>query len=124
MVKILIVEDTDENFFLLEEILDEYNVRIVRASNGKEFYSIISNNKAFDLILMDLMLPDTDGIILTKYLINNNIKIPIVFISAYSERCDEIYELGVEYFINKPVVIQLFISILKKFIPLDEKKNA
>ena len=121
MVKILIVEDTDENFYLLEEILDEFKVNLVRAANGKEFYSTISQSVAYDLILMDLMLPDTDGIVLTKHVINNNIKIPIVFISAYSERCDEIYDLGVEYFINKPVVIQLFLSILKRFVPLEEK---
>jgi|SRR5208283_2283214 len=119
MNRILIVEDNDENYLLIEAILEDYQVQLIRAANGKEFYSIISASTDFDLILMDLMLPDTDGIILTKYLVNNQINIPIVFISAYTERCEEIFELGVEYFINKPVMIELFLSIIRKFVILD-----
>jgi CheY-like chemotaxis protein len=121
MTNILIVEDNDENFFLLEEILEDYKINITRASNGKEFYSIIAGTHDFNLVLMDLMLPDTDGIELTKYLIGNKIKIPIVFISAYTERCEEIFELGVDYFLNKPVMIELFLSIISKYVKLVEK---
>ncbi|GEM_PF-3791014 len=70
---------------------------------------------------MDLMLPDTDGIELTKFLINERFKVPIVFISAYTERCEEIYDLGIEYFLNKPVLPELFLSIVSKYIELEEK---
>jgi len=121
MTNILVVEDNDENFFLIEEILDEYKISLTRAANGKEFYSIIAKTQAFNLVLMDLMLPDTDGIELTKYLISSKIKIPIVFISAYTERCEEIFELGVDYFLNKPLMIELFISIVSKYVRLIEK---
>ncbi len=121
MNRILIVEDNDDNFFLLEEILSDYNVTLERAANGLEFFSIISETKNFELILMDLMLPDTDGIELSKYIINNKIKIPIIFISAYTARCEEIFELGIEYFVSKPVSSEIFISILRKFIVLNEK---
>jgi CheY-like chemotaxis protein len=118
MNRILIVEDNDLNFYLIEEILSKYDITLVRAANGKEFYSIISKTKSFNLVLMDLMLPDTDGIELSKYLINNHIQIPIVFISAYSERCDEIFELGIEYFLTKPIMSELFLSVISKFISL------
>ncbi len=118
---ILIVEDNDDNFLLIEELLCDYKIKLVRAADGKEFYSIISLSTNFNLVLMDLMLPDTDGIVLAKHLINNNVRIPIVFISAYTERCEEIFELGVEYFINKPVMSQLFLSIISKFITLEVK---
>jgi len=121
MNQILIVEDNEENYLLLEEILSDYNITLVHAADGKEFYSIIAKSKKFDLVLMDLMLPDTDGIVLTKYLINNNIRIPVVFISAYTGRCEEIYELGVEYFLNKPFMTELFLSVVRKFVPLENK---
>ncbi len=124
MGKILIVEDNDENYSLIVEILADYNITLVRAADGEEFFSVISESVQFDLILMDLMLPDTDGIILTKYIINKNIKIPIVFISAYTERCEEIFDLGVEYFINKPIIIQLFLSIVGRFVILKDKLIA
>ena len=121
MSNILIVEDNDINYLLLEKILSDFDLTLVRAACGSEFYSIIAASKKFHLVLMDLMLPDTNGIELTKYLINNNIRIPVVFISAYSERCEEIFDLGVKYFIHKPVMPELFLSIVQRFVTLNAK---
>ena len=121
MGKLLIVEDNDINYLLLEEILSDCDLSLVRASDGKEFYEIINKSTDFDLILMDLMLPDTDGIALTKYILQQEIKIPIVFISAYTERCEEIFELGIEYFISKPIHKELLFSILGKFVEIIKK---
>jgi CheY-like chemotaxis protein len=118
MKRILIVEDNDDNFLLIEEILSKYDIALFRASTGKEFYSILSKTKGFNLVLMDLTLPDTNGIVLTKYVLNNHLQIPIVFISAYSDRCDEIFELGIEYFLTKPVMRELFLSVISKYIAL------
>lgn len=122
MEKILVVEDISSNYILIEEILSDYDLNLSWAKDGKEFYKIIDKSKSYDLILMDLMLPDTDGIELTKYLVNNNIRIPVVFISAYTERCEEIFDLGVEFFINKPIFKDLFLSILSKFVSLERKE--
>jgi len=124
MKKILVVEDNDINFMVLEEILSDYEFTLCRAADGKEFYETIRESVDFDLVLMDLMLPDTDGIELTKYLLNQNIKIPVVFISAYTERCEEIFDLGIEYFITKPIIKELFFSILSKFVELIDKKTS
>lgn len=121
MEKVLVVEDNDINYMVVEEILSDYELNLVRAANGQEFYEQLKISKKYDLVLMDLMLPDTDGIELSKYLINSNIRIPIVFISAYTERCEEIFDLGIEYFISKPINVDLFINILKKYIDLKEK---
>jgi CheY-like chemotaxis protein len=118
MTRILVVEDNDENFYLIEAILSRYDIELFRASNGKEFYSILSKTKEFNLILMDLMLPDTNGVELSKYIISNYIPIPIVFISAYSERCEDIYALGIEYFLTKPIMRELFLSVISKFVTL------
>ena len=120
MKKIFVIEDNDTNYMLVEEILSEYNVELTRAANGKEFYSKIKVRPVeFDLVLMDLMLPDTDGIELSKFLINEKYNIPIIVISAYTEKCEEIFDLGIEHFISKPVMSELFISILKKYIALE-----
>jgi CheY-like chemotaxis protein len=121
MEKVLVVEDISSNYILIEEILSEYALDLYWAKDGKEFYKMIHKTSTYDLVLMDLMLPDTDGIELTKYLIQKDIRIPVVFISAYTERCEEIFELGVEYFINKPIYKDLFLSILGKFVSLEKK---
>ncbi len=123
MKKIFVVEDNDTNYFLVEEILSDYNVEVFRAKDGKEFYEKIKRPVDFNLILMDLMLPDTDGIELTKYLINEKYKIPVIFISAYTERCEEIFDLGVEYFVNKPVMEELLLAYIRKYIVLESKSN-
>jgi CheY-like chemotaxis protein len=119
MKKIFTIEDNDTNYMLVEEILSEFDVELTRAKDGTEFYAKVKRPARFDLILMDLMLPDTDGIELTKYLINDKCKTPIIFISAYTEKCEEIYDLGIEYFINKPIIPQLFLSIVEKYIVLE-----
>ena len=121
MKKIFIIEDNDSNYMLLDEILSAYNVELTRAEDGKRFYSILQDKtNKFDLILMDLMLPDTDGIVLTKHLINEKVKTPIIFISAYTEKCEEIFDLGIEHFITKPVMEELFLSIVGKYIDLEK----
>jgi CheY-like chemotaxis protein len=122
MKKIFAIEDNDTNYTLVYEILSDFNIEMTRATNGKQFYEIIKKPQIkFDLILMDLMLPDTDGIELTKFLINERYKTPIIFISAYTEKCEEIFDLGIEYFISKPVMPELLISIVKKYISLEEQ---
>ena len=122
MKKIFIIEDNDSNYMLLDEILSAYNVELTRAEDGKRFYSILQDKtNKFDLILMDLMLPDTDGIVLTKHLINEKVKTPIIFISAYTEKCEEIFDLGIEHFITKPVMEELFLSIVRKYIDFESK---
>ena len=40
MIKIFVVEDNDDNYLIIEELLSDYQLELVRAANGKEFYSI------------------------------------------------------------------------------------
>ncbi|HOT13264.1 MAG TPA: hypothetical protein PK252_00750 [Bacteroidales bacterium] len=45
MKRVFAIEDNDTNYYLLEEILSEYNVEMVRAADGKEFYNIMQKNR-------------------------------------------------------------------------------
>ena len=120
MKNVFIIEDNDMSYISVEKILSPYNVKLTRAVDGQDFYSkIMTTPFDFDLVLMDIMLPDTTGIELSKFLINGNFGIPIVVISAYTENCEEIFELGIEYFVSKPIMNELFISIVKKFIEIE-----
>jgi CheY-like chemotaxis protein len=124
MKKIFVIEDNDLNYLLVEEILADYNVEVIRARDGKEFYSKIQRPVDFDLILMDLMLPDTNGIALTKFLIRENFNIPIIFLSASTGKFKEISELGIKSFIEKPVVEEVFISNIRKYLELGRMKEC
>lgn len=124
MKKILIIEDNDLNYLLVEEILSDYNVEIIRARDGKEFYSKIKRPVDYDLILMDMMLPDTNGIALTKFLIRENYDIPIIFMSASTDKYKEISDLGIKNFIAKPFYQEVFIGNIRKYIELERLKEC
>ncbi|HEX2936546.1 MAG TPA: response regulator [Bacteroidales bacterium] len=124
MDKILIVEDNPINYMVLHEMLSDYEFELSWAKDGAEFFELMEGDRDYSLILMDLMLPDTDGIELTKFCINNKITIPIVFISAYTERCEEVYDLGVEYFLTKPIYKELFFSVIAKYVMVKRKELA
>ncbi|MBI2257791.1 MAG: response regulator [Flavobacteriia bacterium] len=64
-IKILIVEDNLMNQFLLQTILDNYSIKYDIAENGKVALQFLEN-KRYDLILMDLMMPEMDGFTCTK----------------------------------------------------------
>jgi len=124
MKKILIIEDNDLNYLLVEEILSDYNVEIIRARDGKEFYSKIKRPVDYDLILMDMMLPDTNGIALTKFLIRENYDIPIIFMSASTDKYKEISDLGIKNFIAKPFYQEVFIGNIRNYIELERLKEC
>ena len=87
MSKILIVDDVQLNLDLMKEILSENGYQIATAVNGK---SAIAKAKAhkFDLILLDVILPDIDGFDVCSHLKSNpqTQDIPIIFLTAKKEK--------------------------------------
>lgn len=105
--KILIVDDVQLNLDLMKEILSEQGYLIATAINGK---SAIAKAKAhkFDLILLDVILPDINGFEVCSHLKANSQThdIPIIFLTAKKEK-DSIIEgfnLGAVDYISKPFI--------------------
>lgn len=114
--KILIVDDLYSNRYLLEQILSEYKCTF--AANGIQMWESLSKNVP-DLILMDIGLPDTDGLTLVRRLKNDDRykSIPVIFLTAHSSKTEIIEGMragGYDY-ILKPV---------DDVILLDRIKNA
>jgi len=65
---------------------------------------------------LDIGLPDISGIELSKHVIDKNLKIPIIICSAYTDKFEEIFDLGIKYFINKPINSELLFGYMKKYI--------
>jgi len=101
--KILIVDDLYANRYLLEEILDEYEVHSV--PNGTKMREFLKSEKP-DIILMDVNLPDQDGFELTKELKTNPAtgNIPIIFLTVHNTKFDVMHGInsGGSDFIVKP----------------------
>lgn len=103
--EILIVDDNPQNVQILGKMLSEYYSDIEFAVDGKSALDWI-NNKNFDIILLDIMLPDINGIEICKRIrksaLNGNI--PIIFLSADNDKQTILqgFEAGGQDYITKP----------------------
>ncbi len=104
MVKILIVEDEHPISDLIRLNLTDAGYECYTAFDGKEAADILEE-KSFDLILLDIMLPEIDGYELLEYIKPNNI--PVIFITAKGSLDDRVKGLtqGAEDYIVKPFEI-------------------
>ena len=83
MPRLLIVEDEDSHRELYAEELEEEGYEIIRAENGSVAVELAKKN-SFDLIIMDIRMPEMDGIEALGKVISMNKKIPVIIYTAYS----------------------------------------
>ena len=83
MAKLLIVEDEESLRDLYAEELEESGFEVSRASNGKEAIDLM-RKKDFDLVIMDIRMPEMDGIETLGKVISLERKIPVIIYTAYS----------------------------------------
>lgn len=119
---VIIVEDNDSNFLLLESILKKNKPKIMRAANGLDAVTLIKENKA-DIILMDIQLPGMNGYDVTKEVRRLNIETPIIAQTAYAMYNDVVKALdaGCNDFIPKPIKPKKLLNLMGKY--LDEPEE-
>ncbi|MFV0402626.1 MAG: response regulator [Bacteroides graminisolvens] len=113
---ILIAEDMDSNFELLNAILSStYN--LIRARDGIEAVNLF-NDKKPDLILMDIKMPNMDGLDATRIIRELSPNIPIIALSAYAYKQDteEALAAGCNDFLAKPLSVAKLKQILNKWL--------
>ncbi len=115
---ILIVEDDDFNFIVINEILNFTNVNTIRKVNGKEAVTEFRSNSDIDLILMDIEMPIMNGITATKKIRKFNNVIPIIIVTAYAIRHEkyESIKAGSNCFITKPIEEKEILEIINSYI--------
>lgn len=127
-IKILVVDDREDNLLSIETILEQDHYQIVKANSGMAALKTLLNQDDFALILMDVRMPGMTGIE-TAELIYQRDKlkhIPIIFITAFDndERgMAEGYRMGAVDFIYKPINPQLLRYKVGVFVDLFRKQN-
>ena len=114
---ILIAEDEDSNFDLLKAILGR-KYRLIRARDGME--AVMSYDEAKpDLILMDIKMPNLDGLEATKIIRELSTTVPIIAQSAYAYQQDQIaaMDVGCNDFIAKPISQAKLKDMINKWLP-------
>jgi len=126
-MRILIVDDIEENLYLLETLLKGSGYKVVSAKDGLEALDKLKE-EPIDMIVSDILMPRMDGFQLCRECKKDNSlkKIPFVFYTAtYIDKKDEEFalSLGAEKFIVKPVESEVFLNILEEVIE-EHKKGA
>jgi len=123
--KILIVDDVARNIQILGNILSNNGYQIAYAQNGRQALKI-TNTQNFDLILLDIMMPEMDGYEVCKHLKNSNItaSIPIIFLTAKADMESIVkgFETGGQDYITKPFNSAELIARVKTQIQLQDQK--
>lgn len=112
-LRILVAEDNDSNYFLIENLLKKYS--LVRAVNGRDAVTKALTSD-YDLILMDLNMPEMNGLEATRCIKQ---KKPEVFIAAVTANAFEsdrrnALEAGCDAFLTKPIMKSEFIGLIEQ----------
>ncbi|HEV7782847.1 MAG TPA: response regulator [Chitinophagaceae bacterium] len=127
-IKILVVDDREDNLFSIEAILEKDQYTIIRANSGRAALKVLLNEHDFSLILMDVQMPELNGFE-TATIIYERDKlkhIPIIFITAYSNDEDHAfrgYKMGGVDYIYKPINPDLLRAKVAVFVELYRKNR-
>lgn len=105
-VTVLLVEDTEDNRFMMRRLLEMAGYRVIEATNGEEAVRFAGSERP-QLILMDLSLPVLDGLAATRAIrkLDGFGEVPIVAVSAHdtSDFQAEAFAAGCNGYITKPI---------------------
>ena len=120
---VLIVDDVEINLYVAESLMQPYGMRIETAASGLETLEKIRGGAVYDIVFMDHMMPEMDGIETTKRLRDSGYTQPIVALTANAivGQADIFLENGFDDYLTKPVDILQLNTVLNKYIK--EKKK-
>ncbi len=125
MKKILIADDEGDFRDIIKDILIEEEFSLAEASSGLNALEIFKNNY-FDAVLLDLRMPELDGIETMKELKKLDSQIPIIILTAFGDipTAVEAVKLGAYDFITKPPEFDMLITIIKKAVEMRRQMEA
>ena len=114
MKKVLIIEDDPEIIHLLEIHLKDLGCEVISALQG-DLGLAMAIDEVPDLIILDIMLPEMDGIEVCQKIRANAIRSPILMLTAKSEEIDKVLglEIGADDYLTKPFSVREFIARTK-----------
>jgi PAS domain S-box-containing protein len=115
---ILITEDDHTSFEFLRELLRKTNAEIIHASTGKQAVEIVRSLDKIDLVIMDIQLPEMNGLEATKLIKNLNNRLPVIAQTAYAMAGDneKMKKAGCDDYIPKPLDIKQMMATINHYL--------
>lgn len=113
---ILVAEDIQSNYLLISASLQK-DYDLIRAVNGKEAVEIVRTVPGIDLVLMDMKMPETDGMTATREIRTFDKKLPIIALTAYAFDTDKqaVLAAGCNDYLVKPIDKVKLKTVLQKY---------
>ena len=114
--KVLLVDDDTRNIFAIRTVLEARGIEVLHAENGKIALELLRQNPDLNLVLMDTMMPEMDGLTATRE-IRENLKLaelPIISLTAKAMKGDreKALEAGASDYVTKPVDPQRLLAVI------------
>lgn len=119
-LSVLLVEDFEPLRREMLEVLEDLFKTVIAATDGEEalthYQDAFHNNKAIDLVISDIQMPNMDGVILTQKIRELNAEQAIIILSAYTDSTYllKLINMGISKFLTKPIQKDEFFDILYK----------
>jgi CheY-like chemotaxis protein/signal transduction histidine kinase/CHASE3 domain sensor protein len=118
---ILVVEDDVRNVFALSSVLEPKGAKVTIARNGREALAALEREPSIDLVLMDIMMPEMDGLEATREVRKNPSwqRLPIIALTAKAMRDDHerCLAAGANDYLAKPLDVDMLLSLLRVWMP-------
>ena len=114
---ILVIEDNEQNMYLITYLLEKHGYRVIQAANGREGIEMVSFHKP-SMVILDIQLPDMDGYTIARELKANPDfeSVPIVAVTSYAMVGDRerAIKAGCAGYIEKPINPDTFVAQIEK----------
>ncbi|MEH7417459.1 response regulator [Neobacillus drentensis] len=118
--RILIVDDDMRNIYALSSALEEYEIEVLFAENGREGIEVLQENPDIDLILMDIMMPEMDGFEAMRSIRSRHEfqELPIIALTAKAMKHnrEECIQAGASDYISKPIDLDQLYSLIQVWL--------
>ena len=123
--KVLVVDDDIRNVFALTSALETQGARVLIARNGREALEKLKEAPDTDIVLMDTMMPEMDGIEATRQIraLPKHARLPIIAVTAKAMRNDQeqCLEAGASDYLAKPVDVDKLLSLIRVWMPTERR---
>ena len=122
--QILVVDDGPENREFVKVVLEDYGLTIHEASNGRIAVEMATTTD-YDLILMDVQMPEMDGFTATRMLRDHGLQTPIIALTANAMKGfeQELFDAGYTEYLTKPIDLDRFMSKLADLLKAKPKQG-
>lgn len=115
--RILLVDDDQRNIYSLKKALETYGMTVTTASNGAEALALLTEDSSFDVVLMDMMMPEMNGYEATVKIRENPAleHLPVIAVTASAMPADKkrCMDAGTSDYLSKPIHLEHLLSLIE-----------